>query len=141
MVSASTILALGLPIPPPPVVADLAGDLAPSVAFGGALAFTAGLAGDLAPSVVLNGTLVLGGNVDLAGDLAPQVAFSASGMQGVIGLKGDLTLDIEIFDLPPLGNVSVQIAFGSAALTTGWLWVPEEPCQVVDWEPSELCNG
>jgi hypothetical protein len=124
---------------------EFAGNFAPIVSFAGALVLTEGLAGDLAPTVTF-GDADLGLQVDLAGDMASQID-----LEGLLGL-----------DLFVQGGLPFQIDFGASGLISGPLWsevdkgeppwVPSEscppsvwtpvgPCDPVEWDDAELCNG
>lgn len=123
------------------------GNIAPVVSFAGALSFVDELVGDLAPQVSFVGELGL--IVDLAGDMAPQIDFEG-------GLGFDFLLD------GTDGSFGFSVVLAASSMISGPLWVqtepcpsppwmpiescptmwtPTGPCEPVEWEDSELCNG
>lgn len=146
-------------------VADLAGDLAPGVTFGGALGKIVDLSsGDLAPGVAFGGDVSK--LVGLSGNISPQIMLFASDISNPIEMFGRLSPDVEFGadlsmaltlagDMPPQvalgaslttliecdGDLPVNIAMSGSSLTSGPLWVRTQPCSPVDWEETELCNG
>jgi len=100
---------------------SLAGNLTPSVVFGGNLAPIKALAGNLAP-VVTFGPATLATSVDLAGNMAVQTALGAS-------LTG-----VWLFG----GNMPPSVGF-AAELTSGPLWAASPPCTPPGWEQSTPC--
>ena len=130
--------------------ATFAGDFRPVVTFAATtLSFVAELAGDLAPSVTFAANLSL--VVDLAGDMAPQVALGAS---LAVDLAFEAALDgafaFTVF-LAASGMISGPLwASSEPCPASPWtptdscppsMWTPIDPCAPVEWEDSELCNG
>lgn len=160
MVSASTLVTLGLPAPTTVNYVDIAGDLACAVAFASDITVSTpvALAGDLAPSVAFGGDLTVTqpGIVNLAGDLPVQIAFGAN-ITAIVTLSGDLSADIRLTAgltgvVDVQGSMSFTVDFAASGLMGGPLWVgeapvpptmwtPTDPGDTVEWKKSELSNG
>jgi hypothetical protein len=122
---------------------DLSGDMRPTVTLGGDLTFIRDLAGDVSSSVALAGGISL--SADLAGDVAPTVTFSGDLSFSNLALAGNISPQITLTgnmfgDVFMVGAIAPSITF-TGALTSGPLWKPTEPCEPVEWEEAELCNG
>ena len=102
---------------------DLVGNLAPGVGLFATTANPVVLAGTMPVAVTL-GDAAASSLVSLTGALAPQIAINGL-LAGTVIMSGDL----------PVG-VSMAAQMGS-----GPLWEPDEPCDQVAWDKSELCNG
>lgn len=122
---------------------------------------TYSLTGGITPSIVLHGDLGIAGKASLSGDLDPAISLSAS-LTRILSLRGDMAPSTTFAaggfgsqnmfaDLAPeidLGaSLAVNRAWGgyfplqiifAAELTSGPLWQPVEPCEVV-WVEMETC--
>jgi hypothetical protein len=138
------------------------GNLAPAIAFAGALSELEVFSGNLAPVVGLSAGLTITPATQLAGNFAPAVSFSATltiptnivgDLAPAVALAANLSVTYAVAgDLAPqtalgaslagdwllAGNMAPNVGF-AASVEAGPLWAASQPCPLPGWDEETLC--